>query len=152
MKIKLFNKFLTRSFTQKVYHANSKIEQNKIISQVENEEYKEIENPVASMLGLLSTCESKSIQYFAKKNNIEIKDIIINLEGTFDYSNFYDKDKSIPNTFKAIKADVTVKFSGDKKMEIVKSAVGTGIEKCPVASTLKLAGVVISHNVNYIQV
>jgi uncharacterized OsmC-like protein len=152
MKIKTFNKLITKSFSQKVYHANSKIIDNKVVSQVENEQYQEINNPVASMLGLLSSCETKSIQYFAKKNNIEIKDIIINLEGTFDYSNFYDKDNSIPNTYRDIKADVTIKYSGEKNREKVESIIGFGIDKCPVASTLRLAGVAIRHNLKYIKV
>jgi len=144
-----FQKIFSRRFSQKVFQATAKKQIDKVVCKVEKEKEQEIENPVASILGLLSTCEIKSILFFAKKENIDIQDINISVIGNFDFSNFHGSDLSKPNTYQNINCDVLIK-STEKDMKKLKSIVDIGIEKCPVGNTLKLAGVSINHNVNYI--
>jgi len=149
MKIKSLQRVFSRKFSQKVYHSETKIESGNVYYKSDNEEYKLVKEPLSSLLGILGCCETKSIQFFAKSNNIDIIDIKINLEGSFDYSNFLGKDTTIPNTYKTIKAYINIK-SSEKDLKKLDMIVNKGLEKCPVASTLKLAGVDINHNINYI--
>ena len=146
-----FNKILSRNFSKIVkFQAVSNLENTKITTKVENDESK-ISNPVASLLGLLSTCEAKTIVFNAQKHKIDIKTIKISIEGEFDFSHFYGMDKTLPNTFTEINDHITIESTENNK-EKLSEIINNSIETCPIGATLRLAGVRMKHKINYIEV
>ena len=147
--MKTFNKILSRNFSKIIkFKAVSNIENSKITTKVENEELK-ISNRVASLLGILSTCEAHTFMFNAQKHKVDIKSIEISIEGEYDFSNFYGMDKTLPNTFKEINNDITIESTEINK-EKLQEIVNNSIETCPIGSTLRLAGIPIKHKINYI--
>lgn len=149
--MKTFYKSISRQFSKITFQSNAKTENSNVLCKIGHEDYIKISNPINALLGLFSTCETKTIMFFAQKNNINIKDIKVNVDGTFDFANFNGKDLTIPNTYQEINAEITIESNEKDKVKL-ESLVQTSIDKCPVGATLKLAGIPIKHKVNYVQI
>ena len=108
----------------------------------------DIKSPLDSIMAVAGTCEIHTIQYYAKVNNVNIPKIDIDVKGDYDMDIFMDK-KQGSNTFSNIDINVKV-YSSETDKNKLKQVVEKGMSKCPVVSTLKLAGAKITENVEYL--
>ncbi len=122
-------------------------ENNKSITKTPTESF-EIKAPMEHLLSSAGNCEIHSIQFFAKKNSVRIEKIEIDLKGEFDTDVFLG-DKEGRNTFTKIDVEFRIHSTEKDKVKL-EEIVKKGIEKCPAMNTLKLAGIEINKNINYL--
>jgi uncharacterized OsmC-like protein len=123
-------------------------ENKKTLTNTDSQGQIEIKAPLEQVLASAGTCEIHSIQFFAKKNQVPIEKIDIEVKGDFDMDVFLG-EKNGKNTFTNIDVALTIQ-SSEKDKKKLEETVNKGIEKCPVMNTLHLAGINIKKTVNYV--
>ncbi len=167
-KINTFSKFNTlktlnntsKSFstTLRTYKANTTFENGKEISIISSDTPQnsyDFKTPLAALLGVLGACEVHTIQYYFKKHNIQADKISVDVKADFDVALFIGakeiNSSENRNTYSHVYIDINIKPSSESTdKDKVASVVNEAIGRCPVYSTLKLAGVPMDKTVNYI--
>ena len=124
-----------------------------------------ISQPLETLLSCLSTCELKSIMYWAKDNNVNIESLEINTDAIYD-SRHYSKNtegkdisnkveanksegqyRNKKNVYEEVNIDISIKTNEKDKNKILE-ILKKGQETCPVHNVLTQAGIKINSKFN----
>ena len=130
-----------------MFDVTSKMEKEKTKTFISTGEV-EILAPLEYFLASSSACEISSINFTAKQNSVKIEKIEVNMKGQYDPDYFTGK-KEGNNTFDKIDI-ITNIFSSEKDRSKLDTVVNKGIQRCPMISTLNLAGVKMNKIINYL--
>lgn len=108
----------------------------------------DIKNPLEMLLGVLGSCELHTLQFYARKQSVMMEKVEIKINAEYDPS-FFLGIKEGRNTYEFIDVELNV-YSKEEDKKKLTEAVQAGLERCPVANTLKYAGIKFSEKVNYI--
>jgi uncharacterized OsmC-like protein len=125
-----------------------------------------ISQPLETLLSCLSTCELKSIMYWAKDNNLKIESLEISTDASYDSRNYAkntegkDISKKIDdqklsegqyrnkkNLYDEVNVEVSIKTDEKDKNKVLE-VLRKGAETCPVHNTLSQAGIKINTKYN----
>jgi uncharacterized OsmC-like protein len=147
LKRNFFNQ-TKRSFAVKTFKIESRLDSARTISKLANGTEIEIQSPMEHLIASAGTCEIHTIAFFAKQSNIKIEDIKVNLKGEYDLDFFLGK-KEGNNTLSSLDVEINIKSSElDRKK--LQETVEVAVKRCPLMSTIDLAGVKINKKINYL--
>jgi len=136
-----------RTFALKTFNASVTMENNHSMAKLSDVSL-DIKQPLEMMMGVLGSCEIHTIQFHAGKNKINLDKVEIKIKAEYDVDYFLGI-KQGRNTYSYIDIEVDVhsKENDKKKLgEIIEKAMQT----CPVASTIRLAGIKMNEKINYL--
>jgi uncharacterized OsmC-like protein len=142
-----FKRFSIKISNIRTFKVATYTEDSKCLAKVSSGIY-EMKEPMEQVLANAGACEISTIQYYAKKNEVPIEKIEVDLRAEYDGDIFKDK-KEGRNTYSKVDVDIKIK-SSEKDRKKLEQVINKAIEKCPVVNTLELAGIDVHKKINYL--
>lgn len=92
-------------------------------------------NPVEYILGALGGCINVLVVTFAKKFDVEVKDLYVEIEGDLDSDGFLGKNTTVRPGYEEIR--YKVHLESPSKLENIKALLSHVDRVCPVKDTLQ---------------
>ena len=139
----------TRTFAAylKKFNAEVSLENNQSVAKLSDVSI-DIKNPLEMLLGVLGSCELHTLQFHAGKRKVPLDKVELKINAEYD-SSYFLGIKEGKNTYNFIEVEVNV-YSKEADKTKLAEVVQAGLERCPVANTLKYAGIKFTEKVNYL--
>ncbi len=139
--------FNLRTFTVNQYNVTVTTENHKSIAKISDGSI-EVKRPLEMLLGVLGACLMHTLKYNSEQDKITFDKAEAKIHAEYDNEIFLEK-KAGKNTYSFINVDIyvhTKESDKDKAIETVKKTFNI----CPVASTLRLAGIKMNENIKFL--
>jgi len=142
-----FYSFNLKTFTVNQYNVTVTTENHKAIAKLSDTTI-EVKRPLEMLLGVLGTCLMHTLKYNSEQDNILFQKSEAKIHAEYDNEILTGK-KSGKNTYSFINVDIYVHTKESDKSKARETAKKT-FNMCPVASTLRLAGIKINENKKFL--